>query len=279
MKKYKGEKYFSTAYGYFKRERKHLVFKALMSLFRLFVPKVDILGAENLGNEPVVIISNHAREFAPNAFIKAYKRKNRMWSTPNLCFANKVPDHVMFSFFPNVTGFKAKLTRLASYIVAPFIPPIFRSLEVIPAYRNLRAEETFRKSAETLQEGKDVIIFAETEVPDVGYKYVNKLNGGFLRLAHYYYLSTGKELKFVPAYCCKSLRKIVFGSPVSLDPFKPQRAQFHAARYAIMDGIEDAAKTLPPHEITPFGAPIEDEERLNRYADKDRFHYSHQRTR
>lgn len=268
------KRYYSTLKPYAKRKKRRPLLKAALRVFKKFYKKTAVVLSEPLpDDEPIVILCNHARDYAPLAFLTAYRRKNRMWSTGNLCHAKKVPNHIMYCFFPNAKGVGAFFLRIFSFLAAPVFPALFSALEVIPSYQNINALVTFSKTVETLKEGMDVIIFPETEVSHPAYKYTNKINGGFLRVARKYYLETGKNLRFYPAYAAKSLGILYIGKPITLQQNSPQKPQFHEFKIKVMDEIEHLGNSLPPHKITPFAEAAQNIEKLKKYIDPDKYRF------
>ncbi|MFI3228787.1 MAG: hypothetical protein R3Y23_01300 [Bacillota bacterium] len=234
------------------------------------LPAIDIKQQIAPNERGRVLLCNHAREFAPLAFIKGYKRPFKMWATANLCERSRVPNHIMYSFFPNAGAVGRLLLRPLSYAVAPIFPAIMARLDVIPTYQNRKAMQTFGQTVDALLAGYDIVIFPENEV-ESRYPEVNCLNGGFLRLAEMYYDECGLPLQYVPCYACKALKTVVVGGAISFDHSKPIRKQFVPTKENVMAEIAQLARSLPEHKLAPFGDKVRDPERIKKYESKDKY--------
>lgn len=267
------KRWFSSVKKYSRFKRRHLFIRAMLAMARRGFKKTEVIFSEPLpSDEAVIICSNHALDYGPTAFLTGYKRPNRMWSDASLCYASRVHNHAMLCFWPTARGMFKILGHIAGYILSPILPIIFRGLEVIPVYRNPKMLITFEKTAETIAENKDVIIFPETEIKNPDYKFVNHINNGFIRVAKTCYLKTGKIVKFYPAYACKPLRKLIIGHPITVDPSIPDKLQLKEFKRKIADEIERIANELPPHEIVPFNLPA-DPQLFKKYGPKDKYDY------
>ncbi len=217
-----------------------------------------------------VILCNHARAFAPLAFLRGYKRKFTMWATVNVCEQNRVPNHIMYSFFPNAGDIARLILRPLSYAVSPIFPCVMGMVGVIPTYQNRKVLQTFEQTVQALIAGYDVVIFPENEA-ESQYLHINCLNGGFLRLAEVYYNAVGKPLEYVPCYASKALKTVVVGDVMHFDHSKPIRKQFVPFKEAVMAEIEKLAENLPAHKVYGFESKANDPERIKKYESKDKY--------
>jgi 1-acyl-sn-glycerol-3-phosphate acyltransferase len=274
-----GKRGYSSVKPYSKRVKKHPFIKLFAWFIRLFIKKAEIILTEPLPeDEGVIIVSNHAIDFGPKVFLTSYNRAARHWADSALCYTKYVHDHCMLYFFPDAKGIGKFLAHIAAFLLSFILPPIFRGLEVIPVYRSTKLVTTFVKSAETIAEKKDVIIFPETEVRNPAYTYVNNMNNGFIRVANYCYRATGRVVKFYPAYACKALNKLLIGHPVTINPDISEKSQLKEFKTKISDEIERLALSLPEHKITPFNLTVDrpeflKEELLRKYGNSEKYSY------
>ncbi len=234
------------------------------------MPKVEIVEQSEEPRKARVILCNHARAFAPLAFLRGYGRKFTMWATVNVCEQSRVPNHIMYSFFPNASDIARLVLRPLSYAVSPIFPKIMGMVGVIPTYQNRKAIQTFEQTVQALLAGYDVIIFPENEA-ESQYAHINCLNGGFLRLAEVYYKQCGEPLEYVPTYASKALKRVVMGKTMSFDHSKPLRKQFVPFKEAVMKEIESVANSLPAHKIYGFESKAHDPERIKKYESRDKY--------
>lgn len=235
-------------------------FYPISRLFRKFLCAVRARGvtatyAEPLPKDvPLLICPNHACDFGPVAMDKVHKRKNRVWSVDTIIRLRSLPMHLI----KNVCNVKSKFLTVLLYPVACLlaIPMacIVRSQEPIPVYYDARVRKTFEKSAYTLNEGFDIVLYPEWKDPAEGYKYVNQVKTGVAFAAKLFIDKYHKPVGIVPVYACESLRRVMYGHVKIIEKFENfKRDSQEIAKY-IMDEIEAMASSLPPHRITPYDA-------------------------
>jgi 1-acyl-sn-glycerol-3-phosphate acyltransferase len=265
------KQYYSSTKEYYKVKRHWPFFRLLSKIIgKSYKGKIEVRYAEPLPqDESIAIAPNHAREFGPMAVYFCYPRGNRMWLNSNLIIVKDMPNHLMKDFFINEKGIKKALLKLLCYIISPILSAAMKSIEVIPVYRDMRIRVTLKKTSETLSEGKDVVIFPESNVSDELYKYTNVLQEGFVFSAKNYYNHTGKKLKYYPAYACKDLNILSFGHPVEYDPAKSLKEETVRISKHIRDEIERLGNELPPHKIVPYGEVPESSEAMDEYNARD----------
>lgn len=245
-------------------------FIAIIKFFaRFFVKKVKVEFLEPPApDEPIVVCPNHCKEYGAVSTVLYYPRKMRPWTNANLFFFNKVYNHVMFYGFYNAKGIGAFFAKIAARLAAIVAPFIVKGCEGIPTYYNDKLAMTVNWSADTLAEGKDVIVFAESAMKDPDNVYVNFFQNGFARISEAYYKKTGKTVKFYPAYICKAHRKIVVGKPISFDPEVNFKTQIKDVKQYLRDSIKKIALSLPPHEPVQTDEIERSEEVWKKYVDR-----------
>lgn len=110
-------------------------------------------------------------------------------------------------------GWPDGLAKAMARLLSCIIPPLISSFGGIPVYRNdARIRETFRRSIEQLEQGRDIMIY-----PDVDYtsnEDVGAVYDGFFMLERMYFRKTGRHLPFVPVHLDTHRRTLKFGEPV-----------------------------------------------------------------
>ena len=243
------KRYYSAVKPFEKRKKKRPIFKLLLAIMRIFLPRDEFIWKTQKpkDGEAFIFVSNHTKIYAPLSFILNYEKPIRPWSNANLLTFKDVREHM----FKNVVrNRKPKYLLYAlSVLLSPLIIWFFRSLEVIPVYKkDRRIQTTFEKSIWTMEEGVHQIVFPE-KLENWANKYIFELNQGFAYVAKEYYDKTNKIMKFYPVYVCKSLKKVLIGEPIAYNPdihFKKQREQI--CRF-LENGIKELGDSLPEHEI------------------------------
>ena len=270
------KRYYSSTKNYYKRRRIWPIFKLISAIFGCFYKgKVEVRYSEPLPEgESIVLTPNHSREYGPLTVFFNYKRHMRLWLNSNLIIVKDIPNHMMKDFFINEKGIKKVLIKLFCFLISPILSAAMKSIEVIPVYRDTRIKTTLNKTNETLIEGKDVVIFPESNVSDPSLKYVNLLQEGFVFSALNYYNETGRRLKYYPVYVCKKLGIMSIGKHIEFNP----ETNFHDERERICkyitEEIERLGSELPPHEVVPYGEIPESREALEEYNER-KSKYSH----
>jgi hypothetical protein len=237
------KKYYSPTKPYYKRKRLHIILK-LFKKCLFFIKKDEIVWKTERPIEPVVFISNHTKVHAPFNFILFFKPEVRLWANCYYLDMKECREFLRRKFLK----VKNIVIRCLVTLAIPLLVAIFRSIEPIPVYHDMRIRKTFDKSIETLEEKKSIIIFPERTENQVN-KYIYQLNRGFPHMAQAYYRKTDKKIKFYPVYTCKDLHKIIIGEPIEYNPDMNIVEQREKICLYIEDKIRELGDSLPEHKL------------------------------
>ncbi len=232
------------------QKKTSLAYKFICFLLRRFTPDYEFIGAENMPEEPAVIVANHCQIYGPVAAELHALRDDRIWCAGQMTVPKEVPAYAYADFWSQKPRSVRWFYRIFSYLIVPLAACIFGNARVIPVWRDKRLADTFRETLDTLEAGSDVVIFPEQDVPCNNILY--DLQERFLDLARFYRKRTGRDLPFVPLYIAPKLGTIVVGAPIRFDPeanFKEERQRI---RQALTDSITRMARELPPHTVVPY---------------------------
>ena len=193
------------------------LYKIIRWFVWLFSPKYTIVGAENLPQEPCVIVGNH------NAYQDFWSGKPR----------------ALLWFY-----------KILSHLITPLALLIFNNAHTIAVYHDTRLISTFRDSIEKLREGNSIVIFPECY--DEHNNIVHGFQEKFVDLARFYYKKTGIALRFVPLYLAPSLKKLFYAEPIAFHPDAPIEQERERICNALMDAITEIALAQPPHTVVPY---------------------------
>lgn len=227
-----------------------LFYKILKFFVRLFYPKIEMVGAENLPEGPAIVVGNHTQLHGPIAAELYFPGSHYVWCAGQMMHFKEVPGYAFEDFWSFKPRYSRWYYKLASYLIAPLSVCLFNNAHTIPVYRDNRVLTTFRTTVNRLQEGAKVIIF-----PEQNRKYNNILydfEDKFIDTARFYYKKTGQELPFVPMYIVPRLRKTVIGNPIQFHADRPIEEERRRIRQALMDEITRLACSLPLHTVTPY---------------------------
>lgn len=217
---------------------------------RLFYPKYEIVGAENIPQEACIVVGNHCQLHGPLAIELNFTGNRYTWCVGQLMNMEEAQPFALMDFW----GRKPKATQWfykgLSYLVAPVAVYLFNNAQTIPVYRDTRILTTFKTTAKRLGEGATVVIFPEQAVPcnNVIYDFQEH----FINVAKLHYKKTGHAAPFVPMYIAPTLRKICLGTPTYFNPEAPIEEERQRIRKYLMDEVTKMGLALPRHTVIPF---------------------------
>ncbi len=226
------------------------VYRIIRWFVKLFYPKIQVVGIENLPQEPCLVVSNHGQMNGPIAGELYFPGKRYIWCAGEMMRLKEVPDYAYRDFWGHKPKSVRWLYKILSYVIAPISVCVFNNAHTIGVYRDKRVIQTFRETTDKLQAGANVIVFPEHAVP---YNHiVCDFQDGFVSVAKSYYRQTGKRLAFVPMYLAPDLKQMVLGKPVVFDPDAPVKEERQRISLALMDAITQIACGLPRHKVVPY---------------------------
>ena len=225
-------------------------FAALLRMLRFFYPKMELVGMENLPDEPVILAGNHCQMHGPIA-CELYFPENRFtWCAGQMMHLKEVPEYAFQDFWSQKPKWIQWYYRIASYLVAPLSVYIFNRANTIEVYRDARIISTLRETLNRLEEGANIVIFPEK---DEKYNHIlYQFQEGFIDVARMYHRKTGRALCFVPLYIAPELKKMALGKPIRYCPENPIDQERRRIRQYLMDEITSIACALPRHRVIPY---------------------------
>ncbi len=225
-------------------------FRVIRWLVWLFYPKIQVVGAENLPQEPALIVGNHSQMHGPIACELYFPGNSYTWCASPMMHVKEVPAYAYQDFWSGKPKGTRWFFKLLSYIIAPPAACVFQNAKTIPVYRDNRIISTFKYTVKSLQEGANVVVFPECYDP---YNHiVHQFQENFTDIAKLYYKRTGKALPFVPLYIAPNLKKMYIGKPIYFSPEEDMASQRHSICRYLMDSITDTALALPRHRVVPY---------------------------
>ena len=227
-----------------------LLFKIIRALVWFFYPKLEVVGTENLPEEPVIIVGNHTQMNGPIAAELYCPGKHYTWCAGQMMHLKDVPGYAFQDFWSQKPKWTHSLYKLLSYIIAPLSVCVFNNANTIGVYHDTRIVGTFKNTIKRLQEGANIVIFPEHDVKynHILYDFQDK----FIDVAKLYYKKTGKELSFVPLYIAPKLKKMYLGKPITYCAANPMDTERKRICDYLMKQITDIAVSLPEHTVIPY---------------------------
>lgn len=225
-----------------------VLYRFVKGLVKLFYPKIQVEG--DLPDEPLIVVANHAQMNGPIANELYFPGEKYIWCAGEMMHLKEVPAYAYEDFWSRKPRAVRWFYRLLSYIIAPLSVCVFNNAHTIAVYHDMRLISTFRSTVEKLQEGANVIIFPEHDVPHN--HILCDFQDKFVDIARTYYKKTGKELSFVPMYIAPSLKKMYLGEPTRFRSDAPIKDERRRICDYLMDSISGIACSLPEHRVIPY---------------------------
>ncbi len=247
------KKYYSPVKEYDTYRRPHVFFKMLTGILKIFFPKNELIWkTEKPVDEPLFLVCNHTKIYAPSYFILNKELGARLWANYYFLYFDTCWHHLKYKVLKDRKP-KFLLYPLA-WCLMPIIIFTFRAFNPIPVFHKSEKVDTmtFTKSIATWEEGRTQVIFPERTENRVN-RYVYQFNHGFPRVAERYYKETGKRMAFYPVYCAEKLRTFVIGEPIRYNPDEGMDTQADKICHYIEDKIAELGDGLPEHEPVIYG--------------------------
>lgn len=225
-------------------------YRVIRWLIWLFYPRMQMQGLENLPQEPCIIAANHAQMHGPIACELYIPGDRAIWCAGEMMHLKTVPDYAFADFWSRKPKYIRWFYCILSYVIAPISVCIFNHAHTIGVYRDRKIIHTFRDTQSALQQGRNVVIFPEHDVPRN--HIVHDFQEGFVDVARRYHKVTGKDLSFVPMYIAPKLKTMYLGKPVrfcSENSIEEERKRICAY---LMEQITQIAVNLPEHTVVPY---------------------------
>ncbi|MBE6991349.1 MAG: hypothetical protein E7430_02050 [Ruminococcaceae bacterium] len=227
-----------------------LLYRTIRGLVKLFYPKIEVVGAEKLPDEPFIVVGNHCQMNGPIACELYFPGSRYIWCAGQMMHLKEVPAYAFQDFWSKKPKRIRWFYRFLSYIIAPFSVCVFNNAHTIPVYRDARLMTTFRTSIEKLEQGSSLIIFPEHDKP-----YNNiicEFQDKFIDIARLHYKKTGKEACFVPLYLAPDLRQMHIGEAIRFNADAPIKEERQRICSRLMAEITSMAYSLPEHKVVPY---------------------------
>ena len=226
------------------------LYAAIKWLVKTCYPKIEVVGQDNLPEEPVIIVGNHSQMNGPIACELYTPGDHYIWCAGEMMHLKDVPAYAYQDFWSDKPKAVRWFYKLLSYIIAPLSVCVFNNAHTIGVYHDARIISTFKQTVQRLQEGNHVVIFPEHRVP---YNHILcQFQAKFIDVAKLYCKRTGKAVCFVPMYLAPKLKKMYFGKPIRFCPDAPIEEERARITNELMRQITDIAVSLPEHTVIPY---------------------------
>lgn len=226
------------------------LYPPIKALVRLFYPKITVYGQENLPQEPCLVVGNHSQMNGPIACELYFPGNRYTWCAGQMMQKNEVAEYAFQDFWSQKPKWTHPFYKLLSHIIVPFSVCIFNNANTIAVYRDSRIISTFKTTLKRLNEGANVIIFPEHDVPYNAI--VSEFETRFVDIAQLYHKRQGKTLPFVPLYIAPNLKSMYIGKPIYFNPNASMEEERQRICRCLMEEITTQAVSLPRHIVVPY---------------------------
>jgi len=225
-------------------------YRFIKGCVNLFYKDREIVGIENLPDEPSIIVGNHAQMHGPIASELYFPTKKYIWCAGQMMNMKEVPAYAYKDFWSRKPKVVRWIYKIISYLIAPLCAYIFKHADTIAVYKDERVIGTFKQTIRGLDEGANIILFPEYEKEYNNI--VNEFQDKFVDVARLYYSKYKKELYFVPMYNAAKLHKIILGKPIKFDHTLDMDEQRKLICNYLKQEITKMARELPVHKVVPY---------------------------
>lgn len=227
-----------------------LLYRLIRGAVKLFYPKIEVVGIENLPQGEAIIVGNHTQMNGPIACELYMPGKHYIWCAGQMMHLKEVPAYAYQDFWSGKPKYSRWFYKLLSYIIAPFSVCVFNNANTIGVYHDARILSTFKTTVSKLQEGASVVIFPEKD--EDHNHIICQFQDKFIDVAKLYYKRTGKEIAFVPLYIAPTLKRMYLGTPISFCAENDMETERSRICNYLMDEITRMAISLPEHTVVPY---------------------------
>ena len=189
-----------------KQKISYRCYRIIRWFVKLFYPKTEAVGTENLPQGSCLVVGNHAQMNGPIVCELYFPVDRFTWCAGQMMHLKEVPQYAYQDFWSQKPKWTRWFYKLLSYVIAPFSVCVFNQAKTIPVYKDARIITTFKQTAKRLKEGSAVVVFPEQDVP---YNAILRdFQDKFIDIARLHFKQTGKALPFVPMYIAPNLKKL-----------------------------------------------------------------------
>ena len=226
------------------------VFRVIRRAVDICYPRTEIIGLENIPDEPSILVGNHSQMHGPIVCELFLPDNFYTWCAGQMMHLRDVPSYAFNDFWSRKPWYSRWFFHLLSFLIAPISAIVFNNARTIPVYHDNRILTTFKTTVSKLCNGNNIVIFPEcdTEFNHIVYEFQDR----FIDIAKPYFKKTGKELSFVPMYIAPELKKVFIGNPTRFCASAPIAEERERIRTYLVREICNTAINLPEHKVVPY---------------------------
>jgi len=232
------------------KEKKPLLFRIINKTIKIFYRKVEVIGVENIPNDPSIFVANHVKMNGPLISHYYFPKQKKIWCIGELMNRKEASKYCYQDFWSHKPKIIRPIYKLLSYVAGPLFWYVMSNADAIPVYKDFRLTMTFRKTIQELNDNNHIIIFPEHR--EQYNEIINDFMDKYIDVAKLYYKKEGKILKFVPMYNAPLINKLIIGNPIEFNGENDINEERKRINDYLKEEITKLAKSLPRHKVIPY---------------------------
>ncbi len=219
-------------------------FNLVVKIGRLIKRHPNVLNANTHFASKAIFISNHSGASGPMNLALFFPSYFVPWgASPMVGNYRSRWNYLYHVFYQQKLGYKPFRSFVVATLFAIISKRLYRGMDLIPTYEDLRLVHTFRQSEDMLQKDKPILVFPEDS--SKGYlDHILKYHEGFLAFSEYYYKKHGVDLPIYPVGFSKKKNALMIEKPFFLQELYRQGMKRHEAAQFFKDRNNDLVGRL-----------------------------------
>jgi hypothetical protein len=226
-----------------------VVTRYLYKVLRRLFFNTRLRGTANLcAGEPVIMVANHVGSFGPVSVITSMPARMYPWVSCEVTETSTAAKRIQAEFLEQELHFKPPFSAWLGRIIARICVALMKDIGAIPVYsRSKKIAATVRQSLALLEQGKNILVFAEDSTKKIN-DVLCEFCTGFIHVAKLYYEQTRRAVQFLPVAVNKRVGTILIGTPIRFNasipfPREKQRlkAELESSVYSLYMELEKGA--------------------------------------
>jgi 1-acyl-sn-glycerol-3-phosphate acyltransferase len=218
-------------------------------LRRLFF-NAHLGGLKNLqSGEPAIFVSNHAGAFGPVSIVTSMPVEMYPWVAHEVIEKRTVAARVQVEFLEQELRLRPPLSVYLGRVIGRVCVALMKDIGAIPVYqKSKRITTTLLRSLALLQQGKNLLVFAEDttrKINDVLCEFCT----GFIHVARLYYMTTKKAIRFLPVAVNRRAGRVLIGAPIRFDGAVPFAREKQRIKRELECSVYSLYRELETEEI------------------------------
>jgi 1-acyl-sn-glycerol-3-phosphate acyltransferase len=218
-----------------------MVARHFYKVVRLLLFNSRLRGTKNLHrDEPVIMVANHVGSFGPVSVITSLPIRMYPWVAHEVTDVRTVAPRIQAEFLEQELHLRPPLSTYLAKVIGRICVALMKDIGAIPVYpKSKKIKNTVQCSLSLLQEGKNILVFAEDSSKKLN-EVLCEFCTGFIHVARLYYEKTRKAIQFLPVAVNRSVGGIKIGTPIRFDASLP----FHRERQRLKSELERTIYSL-----------------------------------